>query len=85
MAGQCSDINRRLRWRCRRGTRELDLILTAFVDAHYDGLSEAERRRFERLLESADPQLTDWLCHDAQPADKEIASIVKRILATHRA
>jgi len=75
---------RQIRWRCRRGARELDLLLSAFVDGHYHALNDAERRQFDRLLESADPQLCDWLCHNTQPTDPEIAALVKRIRAAHR-
>ena len=82
---QTERTNKRLKWRCRRGTKELDLILSTFVDYHYHGLNETERRLFDQLLESADPQLADWLCHGHQPADQGMAVIVERILSTHRA
>jgi len=75
---------RQIRWRIRRGAKELDLILAAFVDARYDALSAAERRALDRLLRCADPQLTDWLCHGASPADHELAALVERIRAAHR-
>ena len=77
--------DKRLRWRCRRGSKELDVLLSTFVDAHYHRLDAADRGRFDRLLDSADPQLTDWLCHRAPPEDPGIANIVERILAAHRA
>ncbi len=74
----------RLEWRCRRGSKELDLILSAFVNEQYHGLSETERRRFDCLLDSPDPQLADWLCHGAQPADPELAALVQRIRTAGR-
>lgn len=73
-----------IRWRCRRGAKELDLILAAFVDAHYDALSAAERMQFERLLDCADPQLAGYLCHGATPPDHELAALVERIRVAHR-
>jgi len=76
---------KQIRWRIRRGARELDLMLAAFVDAEYDELSAAERGAFERLLQCADPQLADWLCHGATPTSHELAAIVERIRAAHRA
>ncbi len=75
----------RIRWRCRRGARELDLILSAFVDEHYRALNGAERRLFAQLLEHADPQLADWLCHGVPPTDHGMATIVERILSAHHA
>ena len=77
------NTKRRLAWRCRRGTRELDLILSEFVDRHYGGLNETEQQLFDGLLERTDPQLTDWLCHDIAPTDHGMATIVQRILSTH--
>jgi antitoxin CptB len=49
----------RVRWRCRRGLLELDLVLQRFVDQYYAGLSEAERRQFETLLDLTDNELWD--------------------------
>lgn len=78
-------LSRRLRWRCRRGSKELDLILAGFMDTHYARLSAAEQRLFEKLLACADPQLTAWLCHGAPPAEQGMATIVQRILSAHHA
>ena len=44
-----------------RGTREMDLFLGAFADAHLDGLSEDQLARYEALLELADPDLFAWI------------------------
>ena len=76
---------KRLVWRCRRGTKELDLILSGFVEHHYDNLNASERQLFDQLLECTDPQLADWLCHAATPTDQGMATIVNYILSTHRA
>lgn len=47
----------RVRWRCRRGLLELDIILQRFVDRHYLQLGEVERQEFHALLELADNDL----------------------------
>ncbi len=53
-----SDRRKRLLFRCwHRGTREMDLILGRFADAHIAGLSEAELDELERLGEIPDPDL----------------------------
>ena len=49
----------RLRWRCRRGMLELDLVLNAFLERHLDGLEPAEIEAFKRLLARPDPELLD--------------------------
>jgi antitoxin CptB len=51
----------RVRWRCRRGLLELDLVLQRFVDEYYAGLGEAERRQFETLLDLSDNELWDMI------------------------
>lgn len=48
---------RRLRWRCRRGYLELDLILQTFVRDAYWELSEEQRAAFHRLLALPDSVL----------------------------
>ena len=52
---------KRLRWRCRRGTRELDQLLGWWLDTRYAGASNELREGFSALLEQQDPQLWDWL------------------------
>lgn len=72
-------IRSQVRWRCHRGMLELDLILLAFFDQHYDQLSELQQKTFVQLLESNDPQLYAWLLTEERPEDKEIAALVELI------
>ena len=60
------------------------MILSAFLNHHYERLSADEQRLFQELLECADPQLADWLCRDAKPTDQGMATIVARILSARR-
>jgi len=71
----------RLHWRCRRGTKELDLLLQGFLDSQYALLDPVEKDSFETLLELQDPELIDWLWGQAEPP-RELASIVARIRAS---
>lgn len=48
----------RMRWRCRRGLLELDIVLERFVE-HYAELDEAQRRVFDELLDLPDTALWD--------------------------
>jgi len=47
----------RLRWLCRRGMRELDVIMTGYLETRYADASESERESFRALLEMPDPDL----------------------------
>jgi len=69
----------KLKWHCRRGMRELDLLLDEFLETEYDGLSTAGRDSFERLLECRNEDLMDWLMEGASPPDEQLAGIVSRI------
>jgi antitoxin CptB len=74
----------RLRWRCRRGVRELDVLLERFVDAMIAGAGEELCCDCERLLEQPDPLLIEWLILGVRPA-LELEDIVERIRAHARA
>lgn len=54
-------IQPRLRWACRRGMLELDLLLGNFLEEAFSGLSEGDQAVFIRLLEENDQDLFMWL------------------------
>ena len=70
---------KRLRWRCRRGMRDLDQLLSRYLDREWRLASEAERGVFLRLLETEDDKLWHWFMGHETPADVEIAQLVHRI------
>lgn len=45
-----------------RGTREMDLLLGSFADAHARGFDVVQLDAFEKLLACPDPDLYDWKC-----------------------
>lgn len=47
----------RLRWLCRRGMKELDVVMTQYLDTHYEIASEVEKESFKHLLDMQDPDL----------------------------
>ena len=59
---------RRLLWRCRRGTKELDVLLERFVRQHYVSAAAVHRRAFEALLTLSDPELIDCLFGHVAPS-----------------
>lgn len=70
---------RRLRWKCRRGMRELDQLLGRYLDSEWREASEAERGVFLRLLGSEDDKLWHWFMGHETPADVELSNLVQRI------
>jgi len=69
----------RLRWRCRRGMLENDLILTRFLDAEADTLSDNDLGALEKLLDLSDNQLWDILAGRAPAPDPTTVALVRRL------
>ena len=69
----------KLRWRCRRGMKELDLLLERFLERGYADLSEAEKGDFEALLARQDDELWDWFYQGREPDDATLGKLVRRI------
>lgn len=74
------DNKPRLRWACRRGMLELDLLFSPFVDQAYDDLSDENKAIFERLLSCQDPELFAWFMGHEECEDAELNSMVQLIL-----
>ena len=73
---------RRLLWRCRRGMKELDVLLERFARRELPNASPQQRQALGRFLELPDPMLVDYLLGQAIPPDPELAELVQRIAAS---
>lgn len=72
----------RLRWRCRRGTTELDRLLGRFLEAEnngYQALDAHGRAAFEQLLACEDDCLIDWLLSGHTPPELRFVDVVSRV------
>ena len=70
----------RARWRCRRGMKELDVLLERFVRRGLDRLNEDELEVLERLLEQPDQDILGWIAStttSAPPDLRAIAALVR--------
>lgn len=84
----------KLRWQCRRGMLELDLLLVLFLEEVYPTLTAREQSLFSDLLEYPDPTLYHWFLAtdfdqikastDKEPADKTLWPIIQKIRAHSR-
>ena len=69
----------RLRWQCRRGMRELDDLLMAWLESRFELAPEAQKGAFEMLLRLPDPDLASYLLR-GEPADSADANdVIKQI------
>lgn len=69
----------RLRWQCRRGMLELDVLLQDFLGKGYVRLSGEDRQAFAQLLDYPDPVLLDYLMGHMISTDPKIAHVVAQI------
>jgi antitoxin CptB len=78
-----SDIRRkRLAFRSwHRGTRETDLILGRFADAHLAGFDGGQLDRYEALLECADADLFDWVTGRATPPPEHDHDVTRLLIS----
>ncbi len=73
------EINR-LRWRCRRGMRELDTLLMAFVDLHYRSAGPATQAAFQHLLSLPDPEIVALLNGSLASEDADLAQVLEQVV-----
>ncbi len=66
----------RVRWQCRRGLLELDVVLNRFLDRHFETLSPQQRAAFNRLLDYPDNDLWDFVTAKQPPPDAETTHII---------
>ena len=77
-----SDIQlRRIRWRCRRGMRELDQLFERFLKHRWEQASDAERGVFLRMLDCEDDKLWRWFMGYEDCPDAELAGLIAGIRA----
>ena len=69
----------RLRWLCRRGMKELDLVMSSYLERHYDSASPSQQAQFRHLLQMADPDLYNLLLGRGEPNDPELAALLQAL------
>jgi antitoxin CptB len=69
----------RLRWRCRRGMRELDVMLTRYLDRIWPTASLSERDAFVQLVGLQDPDLFGYLVGRTTPTEDSLLAVIASI------
>ena len=64
-----------LRWRQRRGMKELDVLLERYFRRHHETASPEERAAFEKLLDREDPEIWLWVV-GKEPPPAEFANVI---------
>lgn len=73
----------RLRWRARRGMRELDAVLQAFLARESGTLTDADLTHFEAIVDLPDPVLFAYLTGRNAPDGSAFAALIHRIRSCH--
>ncbi|MBV6657385.1 MAG: succinate dehydrogenase assembly factor 2 [Devosiaceae bacterium] len=66
-----------------RGTKELDILLGSFADAHLATMDDRELDAFERLMEVPEPDLYNWIAGRAPMPDNYQGPLMAKIIAFH--
>jgi len=69
----------RLRWRCRRGLLELDIVLGRFIETHYAQLNGAEQQAFDVLLDMPDTVLWDMIAGRKEAEQIEQQALLEKL------
>lgn len=77
---------KKIRYRAwHRGTREMDLVLGPFADAHTEAMEAAELDRLEALMAEEDPHLLKWVMGQEVPPDAVDIALLEQVIADHKA
>lgn len=73
----------RLKWLCRRGMRELDLVLDGWRLREYVNARSGLKDAFCDLLQRPDPQIFDYLTDRATPDSSDLKELVDALKRFH--
>ena len=73
-----------LKWRCRRGMLELDIVLNGYLDKNFNTMSPEQSTAFGAILDYPDQVLFDLLLGNMQSSDAGINSLIADIRAVNR-
>ncbi len=69
----------RVRWRCRRGLLELDIVLGRFIDKCYLSLDEAQRTTFDEMLDLPDTEFWDLITGNREPIHPQQRAVLESL------
>lgn len=78
-----SGRTRKLRWLCRRGMKELDILLERFIDRHEEALSKGAWPQLENMLMAEDDVLWDWLQDPSATNNDQFRGMLVEIRENH--
>ena len=78
-SSQLRQEENRIKWRCRQGSRELELVLIGFLQNNYSIMPRQEQVNLQQLLEHNNAELTEWLLYGADTYESDYSSLIEKI------
>jgi len=72
----------KIKWRCRLGMLELDLLFGGYVDKYGDSLTSEERQLLANLLEEDNDVLERWLITEPANTPTHYQALCRQIVAS---
>jgi antitoxin CptB len=66
----------RLRWRCRRGIKEMDIVLQRFLEQTYPTLTTRQQQNFDHILDESDLDIMDWILGRSIPENRDYEDLI---------
>ncbi len=68
-----------LRWKCRRGMKELDVLLQTYLERYYQESNKAQQEAFLKVLDIQDPELYFIILGKSEPSDTTLLPIIDKL------
>jgi antitoxin CptB len=74
------ELLKKLEWRCRRGMKELDILLLRYLRGSLAAAPDSDRAAFAEFLELPDPDIARYLLAGDVPDDPRHAALCRALL-----
>jgi len=73
----------KLKWRSRRGLRELDLLFRNFIQKNWDNLSEEEFAIYATVVNQEDQPLFDYIFKNIPLGNDKVETFIDQYLKSY--
>ncbi|MCH2651569.1 MAG: succinate dehydrogenase assembly factor 2 [Gammaproteobacteria bacterium] len=81
MSDTQNDLSR-IKWRCRRGTKELDYLLLSYFENHYLNANAEDQESFKKILSEQDPTIIEYFANPKGISDTSVYRVIRVILGS---
>ena len=71
-----------IKWRCRRGTKELDYLLLSYFENHYLNANAEDQESFKKILSEQDPTIIEYFANPKGISDTSVYRVIRVILGS---